>query len=76
MTVTLYKLFIMYITIKHIHNFNISGWLHDRLGSYGPGFYLAGGAISLSGIMLFLIPLIERRNNRSQWNHDTALEQI
>ncbi|KAJ0182023.1 hypothetical protein K1T71_002745 [Dendrolimus kikuchii] len=54
----------------------IAGWLRDEMGSYAPGFFLAGGAIALSGIILFLIPLIERRNSRSQWNEDTALDQI
>lgn len=53
-----------------------AGWLYDELGSYAPGFYVAGGAISLSGLILFLIPLIERRYNRTRWNQDTPLEHI
>ncbi|PZC81163.1 hypothetical protein B5X24_HaOG213264 [Helicoverpa armigera] len=51
-----------------------AGWLYDTLHSYAPGFYVAGGTISLSGLILFLIPVIERRQKR-QWEA-TALEQI
>ncbi|KAJ8729251.1 hypothetical protein PYW08_000832 [Mythimna loreyi] len=52
-----------------------AGWLYDTLHSYAPGFYVAGGAISLSGLILFFIPMIERRQQR-QWEQSTALEQI
>ncbi|XP_053604304.1 monocarboxylate transporter 12 isoform X2 [Plodia interpunctella] len=52
----------------------LAGWLFDTTQSYAPGFYLAGGTIALSGIILFFVPCIERRNNR--WADDTTLEQI
>lgn len=45
----------------------IAGWLYDELGSYDPGFYVAGVTIALSGVMLFVIPSLQRRKNaRSQ----------
>ncbi|XP_022127254.2 monocarboxylate transporter 12 [Pieris rapae] len=52
-----------------------AGWLYDTYQSYSPGFYVAGGTISLSGIILFLIPVFERRNNRWK-NQEMVLEQI
>lgn len=54
----------------------VSGWLYDVLHSYIPAFYVAGSTISLSGLILFFIPMIERRNARQQWMQDTPLEQI
>ncbi|XP_049762295.1 monocarboxylate transporter 9 [Schistocerca cancellata] len=45
----------------------IAGWLYDELGSYDPGFYVSGVTIALSGLMLFVIPSLQRRQNlRSQ----------
>ncbi|RVE48788.1 hypothetical protein evm_006562 [Chilo suppressalis] len=52
-----------------------AGWLFDALNSYAPAFYVAGATISLSGLILFFIPVIERRNRR-RWNAETALEDI
>lgn len=49
-----------------------AGWLYDSLQSYAPGFYVAGGTISLSGLILFFIPMLERR----KYNRETMLEQI
>ncbi|XP_046961803.1 monocarboxylate transporter 12 [Vanessa cardui] len=49
-----------------------AGWLYDTLESYAPGFYVAGGTISLSGLILFFIPMLEKRAA----NRDTMLEQI
>lgn len=42
-----------------------SGRLKDMLGSYNPGFYLAGAMISVSGLMLFLIPCFLRPEKKS-----------
>ncbi|XP_049880242.1 monocarboxylate transporter 12-B [Pectinophora gossypiella] len=53
-----------------------AGWLYDALHSYAPGFYVAGATISLSGVILFLIPVIEQRTAQARWAADTALEQI
>ncbi|XP_021960275.1 monocarboxylate transporter 1 [Folsomia candida] len=39
------------------------GLLFDIFGDYEYGFWLAGGMICLSGGMLFLIPLLERKSN-------------
>ncbi|XP_045459122.1 monocarboxylate transporter 13 [Melitaea cinxia] len=49
-----------------------AGWLYDSLQSYAPGFYVAGGTISLSGLILFFIPMLEKRVNY----RNTMLEQI
>ncbi|XP_026487308.1 monocarboxylate transporter 12 [Vanessa tameamea] len=49
-----------------------AGWLYDTLESYAPGFYVAGGTISVSGLILFFIPMLEKRVA----NRDTMLEQI
>ncbi|XP_066256765.1 monocarboxylate transporter 5 isoform X1 [Euwallacea similis] len=38
----------------------IAGSLYDLTKSYNPGFCLAGCAIALSGLILFLIPIIQR----------------
>ncbi|CAG4998066.1 unnamed protein product [Parnassius apollo] len=54
----------------------LAGWLFDELNSYAPGFYVAGSTISLSGLILFLIPVIEKRNNKRRWNQETIMEQI
>lgn len=39
---------------------NFPGELYDILGSYDPGFYLAGITVAVSGLMLFAIPPIQR----------------
>ncbi|XP_034824072.1 monocarboxylate transporter 12 [Maniola hyperantus] len=49
-----------------------AGWLYDTLNSYAPGFYVAGGTISVSGLILFFIPMLQRRMN----DRETMLEQI
>lgn len=54
---------------------NVPGWLYDSMNTYAPGFYVAGGTIAVSGIMLFAIPLVERCQNRDQYQ-ETPLEQI
>ncbi|XP_059046184.1 monocarboxylate transporter 14 isoform X2 [Achroia grisella] len=51
-------------------------WLYDVLNSYAPGFYVAGSTIALSGLILFFIPVLEKRNNRSRWIDETDMEQI
>lgn len=52
-----------------------AGWLYDTLQSYAPGFYLGGGAISISGLILFIIPMIERRNKKRCYE-ETAMADI
>lgn len=52
-----------------------AGWLYDALHSYAPAFYVAGSTISLSGLILFFIPVIERRSKR-RWNDELVLDQI
>ncbi|XP_026756922.1 monocarboxylate transporter 12 [Galleria mellonella] len=54
----------------------LAGWLYDALNSYAPGFYVAGGTISLSGLILFFIPVLEKRNNNRRWADETDMEQI
>ncbi|XP_015176547.1 PREDICTED: monocarboxylate transporter 12 [Polistes dominula] len=41
----------------------IAGWLYDGLGSYDPGFYTAGSMIAISGLILFLIPLLQKQED-------------
>ncbi|KFM69265.1 Monocarboxylate transporter 9, partial [Stegodyphus mimosarum] len=41
----------------------ITGWLHDYTGSYDPGFYVSGGMIAFSGMMLFFIPVVRKISN-------------
>ncbi|XP_076237454.1 monocarboxylate transporter 5-like isoform X2 [Calliopsis andreniformis] len=43
----------------------IAGWLYDALKSYNPGFFTAGGMITISGLMLFFIPLIQRKKPKN-----------
>ncbi|XP_046677004.1 monocarboxylate transporter 12 [Homalodisca vitripennis] len=44
----------------------IAGWLYDALQSYNPGFYVAGGTLAISGLMLFVVPTLQRRLNKNQ----------
>ncbi|CAD1473627.1 unnamed protein product [Heterotrigona itama] len=39
----------------------IAGWLYDVLQSYDPGFFTAGGMITISGLLLFFIPIIQQK---------------
>jgi hypothetical protein len=39
----------------------MTGWIYDVTGSYDPGFNLAGMLISLSGIILFVIPYMKTK---------------
>ncbi|KAK2583113.1 hypothetical protein KPH14_009139 [Odynerus spinipes] len=41
----------------------IAGWLYDGLASYDPGFYTAGSMIAISGLMLFFIPILQKKEN-------------
>ncbi|XP_043517301.1 monocarboxylate transporter 12-like isoform X4 [Frieseomelitta varia] len=38
----------------------IAGWLYDVIQSYDPGFWTAGGMITISGLLLFFIPIIQK----------------
>ncbi|XP_011306062.1 monocarboxylate transporter 12-B [Fopius arisanus] len=44
----------------------IAGWLRDGLGSYKPGFVGAGLMIAISGLILFLIPVLQRKVRRKE----------
>lgn len=37
------------------------GWLYDEMGNYETGFYFSGSMIFLSGVMLFVLPWMQRR---------------
>lgn len=39
----------------------VIGWLYDATGSYDPGFNLAAALISISGLMLFIVPWLDRK---------------
>lgn len=41
------------------------GWLYDALESYDPGFFTAGGMITISGLILFFIPTVQQRIQRN-----------
>lgn len=34
--------------------------MYDALGSYDPGFYVAGITVAISGLMLFCVPTLQR----------------
>ncbi|XP_018800431.1 PREDICTED: uncharacterized protein LOC108976005 isoform X2 [Bactrocera latifrons] len=38
----------------------IGGWMYDITNSYGPAFLMAGITIAISGLMLFVIPPLQR----------------
>uniref|UniRef100_T1GDJ5 Major facilitator superfamily (MFS) profile domain-containing protein n=1 Tax=Megaselia scalaris TaxID=36166 RepID=T1GDJ5_MEGSC len=38
----------------------LAGWISDQTGSYTPGFLLAGIMIIISGVILFLIPPLQK----------------
>lgn len=46
----------------------IAGWLYDALNSYDPGFIVAGVTIAISGVILFVIPPMQRCLARSHRN--------
>ncbi|XP_043685849.1 monocarboxylate transporter 9 isoform X1 [Vespula pensylvanica] len=46
----------------------IAGWLYDGLASYDPGFYTAGSMIAISGLMLFFIPVLQKKENEKELN--------
>ncbi|KAL5280247.1 Mct1 family protein [Megaselia abdita] len=41
-----------------------AGWLYDLTDSYSPGFLLAGITIAISGVILFIIPPLQRYYTR------------
>ncbi|XP_017787533.1 PREDICTED: monocarboxylate transporter 13-like [Habropoda laboriosa] len=43
----------------------IAGWLYDALESYNPGFFTAGGMITVSGLILFFIPTIQQKTQKN-----------
>ncbi|CAH1369583.1 unnamed protein product [Tenebrio molitor] len=49
----------------------MAGALYDITSSYNPGFYLAGITICLSGVILFLIPPIQRCKDRNRQKNRT-----
>ncbi|XP_047987695.1 monocarboxylate transporter 12-like [Leguminivora glycinivorella] len=56
----------------------LAGWLLRVTGTFAPAFYSAGAAISLSGVILFMIPLLERRAGaaRARWAAELPLEHM
>ncbi|KYB27338.1 monocarboxylate transporter 12 [Tribolium castaneum] len=51
----------------------MAGALYDATLSYDPGFYLSGITISLSGVILFFIPPIQRCKDRKQERNPTDI---
>ncbi|XP_014280635.1 monocarboxylate transporter 13 isoform X2 [Halyomorpha halys] len=55
----------------------ITGWLYDATKSYTVGFIFAGAMMSLSGIMLFAVPTIQRciaRRSSSSLKNGTVIK--
>ena len=48
----------------HTPFITMTGWLYDATGNYEIGFYFSGVMIFLSGVMLFVIPWIERKRDK------------
>lgn len=53
----------------------LAGWLYDLTSSYDPGFLLGGITIAISGVILFLIPPMQRRVERKLKQIASANEQ-
>ena len=53
--------------------FATSGWMYDVTGDYNIGFYIAGAAFSLSGVILLISPLIERKRNGRNLDENSPL---
>ena len=53
------------VLLKASFNHLLLGLFYDKLGSYDVGFYFAGVMVFISGIMLFAIPLVSRRQEAS-----------
>lgn len=57
----------------------IAGWLYDAHLSYDPGFIVAGVMIAFSGVMLFVIPPMQRhleKNELSPQNKNVQLDYM
>ncbi|RZB39502.1 monocarboxylate transporter 5 [Asbolus verrucosus] len=66
-----FGLLLLYQGIASLIGPPIAGALYDITLSYDPGFYFAGITISLSGVILFLIPPVQRcRNKKHQRSRD------
>ncbi|XP_013113022.2 monocarboxylate transporter 12 [Stomoxys calcitrans] len=54
----------------------IGGWMYDITLSYSPAFILAGVMIAISGLIMFVVPPLQRRIARKEMElnaHDIAL---
>ncbi|XP_071050757.1 monocarboxylate transporter 5-like [Onthophagus taurus] len=51
----------------------IGGMFYDILESFDPGFFMAGIAIALSGLMLFFLPFIKRKLSKNIENCNEEL---
>ncbi|XP_064615167.1 uncharacterized protein LOC135479278 [Liolophura sinensis] len=52
----------------------IAGWIYDGTGSYDISFIAEGTMIALSGVMLWWIPCLQRRRNRSTAGTDLEVD--
>ena len=50
----------------------VSGALYDAIGNYESGFYFAGAMIFISGVMLFILPWMERRKEKRMRHRSKA----
>ncbi|XP_055585948.1 monocarboxylate transporter 13 [Uranotaenia lowii] len=53
----------------------LAGSLYDITESYKPGFILAGTTIAISGVMLFVIPCMQKRLSQKQKSNEVQLQQ-
>jgi len=48
----------------------LTGWLYDITGSYGLSFYLSGLFIAISGLLLLILPAIQKYQSlRQRYKH-------
>lgn len=52
-------MFIFIESFTYLYSNIIAGWVYDIIGTYDLSFYLAGIFISLSGLLLLVLPAIE-----------------
>lgn len=80
--VNAYGLLLMFQGAANLVGPPLAGWICDVTGSYDTSFYIAGGLIMLSGMILIMLPLLQHCrlrmstvNNNSE-NKSTNSQQI
>ena len=63
---------ICHIRNRNLDSFPVSGALYDAIGNYESGFYFAGTMIFISGVMLFVLPWMERKRDERRRHRSKA----